>query len=173
MNIKNMKMLKLILTSILIIITISVSGKRIKINYEPRGLIIKFTFDSLIVYTDTASILSIIRNDYQFQNFILKKTKERINDTIIINDKEIFDKLDKCSHMFCSNLYASKLIQENKAKIFDSNGNKINIIIEKKQIKMFLIFPYIGKKVYKNYETHKFLFSLSFPDPRIAPCPCF
>ncbi len=62
---------------------------RINLDYEPKGIIILFDFDSLKIYTDTLSVLELV-NSYQdssykarTKNLILKEISKSIHDTIV------------------------------------------------------------------------------------------
>lgn len=165
----------------LILLSFSVSGQRIKVNYEPNGQIIKFTCDKLTIYTDTASFFSIILNNSDvllynkdaLKRFILRKKQESLNDTIVVIGHEIFDTSENCSSLFFSELYASILLERNKAKIFDRNGEEVNKIIERKRFGIYLFLPYIKRKMYIDKKTKEELFTIYYREPREALCPCF
>lgn len=165
----------------LILLTLSVRGQRLIVKYEPSGQIIKFTCDNMTIYTDTVSFFALILNNSDeliynkeaLKRFFLRKKKESLSDTIVIIGHEILDTSDNCHHIFFSELYASILLERNKAKIFDRNGEEVNKIIERKRFGIYLFLPYIKRKMYIDKKTKEELFTIYYSEPREALCPCF
>ncbi len=150
-----------------------------KLNYEPKGKIIRFNFDSLTFYTDTTSLFESFRDiDYKYVqaeslnnlNKVRKKIREAKNDTIVfkwITNNSDVNQSDETYYDFSIKSTLMSLIQINKVKLYDKHNKLVKIIKCKK----------IGsekegriRRAYINKETKEELFyeHIYF---RIGPCP--
>lgn len=122
----------------------------IKLDYQPKGVIIKFNFNNLTLYSDTTALFSIYKHSdksYILQNgervyshkvrkLILSKIKE---DTIILSGAFIpfNDNIQSRSQTYWRVWLAIRqLTIENKIQIFDTTG----LVVKKVKIKK------VGKK---------------------------
>lgn len=67
--------MKSLITALIFIWTVgttSFHAKTIKLNYEPKVKIVKISFDSLTIYTDTSSIFSVYRNEHSIDEYSLR-----------------------------------------------------------------------------------------------------
>jgi len=112
------------------------------LNYEPEGVIIKFKFDSLTIYTDTTSIFEVYNengklNDYDTRviNFVRKEVGETQNDTVrFIGDFIPFN--DGVTTLYKQDWYIKwvilQLTKTNKLKLYDKHGVIVTNIKRKK-----------------------------------------
>lgn len=123
-------------------LTVSVNAQTIKLDFEPKGQVIKFYFDSLIIYTDTASLFSVYAKegglkdyDLRVKNFVLGKSGLNKNDTIIFSGNFIpFN--DGIENRYQEDWYVEwailHLTKEKKVKIYDKHGQLVKMIVMKK-----------------------------------------
>ena len=123
--------LKKYLVLALLVITFSATAQTIKLDYIPHGLIVKFDFKNLTLYTDTSSLFSIENNpqysldktyEQRIRNLINKNSE---NDTAIFigsfipfNDS-VQNPLETDWRVVLS---LRQLTRENKIIIIDSHG---------------------------------------------------
>jgi hypothetical protein len=150
---------------LLLLITIySTTAQTIKLNYVPQGIIVKFNFNKLTLYTDTNSLFSINNtspisdkiNNQRIRNLIIKTIK---NDTAVFTgsfinfDDSITTRRDDTYWRVW--LALRQLTKENKLVIIDSAGKKVKKIKIKKQGRKRDCW-YV--KVFINKETKEELF---------------
>ncbi len=159
-------MLKLIFTYSILFLYFNVSAQSIKLNYEPKGVIIMFNFDSLTIYTDTTVLFDLYRNNGNLKkynsrviNFVQNEIHNSELDTIVFSGNFISFH-DGVINKYQTDWYVDwailKLTSENKLKMFDKHGVLVKKIKRKK----------IGtkkegymRKAYINKETGEELFS--------------
>jgi len=120
----------------------SLSAQSIKLNYEPKDLIIKFKFDSLTIYTDTTSIFEVynengkLKNyDARVINFVRKEVGKTQGDTVYFSGNFIpFN--DKIQQKYQSDWYIDwiiiQLTKQNKLKMYDKKGVRVKKVKRKK-----------------------------------------
>ena len=140
-------MLKRILLLVLLSIYFSpflIKAQTCKLDYEPKGKIIKFVYDSITVYTDTNSIFNIsfnyyfnkdIRYDKKVKNFVYHKVMESKSDTItFIGENIVFNPTIK--DIYQASWYTGwailDLTKENRVKVFDKHNKQVKVISIKK-----------------------------------------
>jgi len=134
-----------------LLIVAQAQGSKIKLDYEPSGVIVRFEFDSVIVYTDTTSLLSVHLIDSfhtsRTRYIIKKKIREQGQDTITIDSWNngnrgisYIDTIDFFDYCRSNGLlywnfvgHIAFLIESNKVKILDaSNHRQVSTIKTKK-----------------------------------------
>ena len=161
-------------------------AKNIKLDFEPRGKIIKFKMDSLIIYTDTTALFNLYRtssfNLYKgkgnkvyeeyvtrIRKIVSQKIKESTNDTVTFQREFIgfndgIDSLD----IWKQNVWYIKwailnLTDIKKLKLFDKQGK----LVKRIKIKEFGNRKDGGfKQSYFNKNTNEELFSKVLFTPR-------
>src|ERR1041385_206950 len=125
-----------------LLMALSASAKKIKLNYEPKGKIIRFYFDSLTIYTDSTSLLALYNRDGTLKDYDLRVTslvkKEFSNclcDTITFSGNYIpFN--DGTANKYQEDWYVEwailHLTKQRKLKMYDKHGQLINTIVTKK-----------------------------------------
>lgn len=126
----------------LVLIAATANAQTINLNYEPNGQIIQFYFDSLSIYTDTSSLFSVYDEkgnlkdyDLRVKNFIRKKVKESNADTIFFSGYFIpfYDSLsNKNQNSWYVEWAILHLLNEQKLKIYDKQGQLVKTIVIKK-----------------------------------------
>ena len=137
-----------------------IKAQTYKLNYEPKGEIIKFNFDSLTIFTDTTSLFNLYfdkntNKSTEFGQRIIDFVSEQIKftkkDTITINDT--------IKNRFIDAWYIKNtlinLIKNKRVKIYDKHNNLVKIIKAKKKGSKRENFI---KKIYLNKETNEELF---------------
>ncbi len=126
--------MKTILTLLLVLFTVQLQAKSIKLNYEPKGQIIVFKYDSLLFYTDRNS-LNYILNKYQsdtYGNNIKSIVKERFilsgTDSITISgDFIVFNDSIKANYQGWDITHTLILLTEmNRLKIINQEGSLVS-----------------------------------------------
>ncbi len=162
--------MKRIILIILLLISFNcyiIKAQTYKLNYEPKGKIVKFNYDSLTFYTDTTSLFDSFKDiDYRYVqaeslnnlNKIRKKIRETKNDTVyfrwIDNDSNL-NQSDETYYDFSIKSTLISLIQINKVKLFDKHNKIVKVI--KCKIADLNITDRI-KKIYINKKTNEELF---------------
>ena len=135
--------LKGVILYCLLLLTFSVKAY-ITLDYEPKGIVIPFNFESLKIYSDTTSVFYIYKkfekeedNQYltRIRSLILKQIKETQSDTVIFSGEYIpFN--DTVNNKWVKEWYINWLIlnltKENRLKIFDQSNKPIKSIQTKK-----------------------------------------
>ena len=138
------------------------SAKKYKLNYQPHGMIVKFQFDSMIIYTDTTSLLSLYneKEDYALRviNYIRKSIRNTKNDTItFVGEYLPFE--DGIDNKYSNDWYIEwallQLIKKKKIQLINKYGAKVKVIKTKRIGKKKT--NYI-KRSYINKETNEELF---------------
>lgn len=124
------------------LLTFSINAQTIKLDYEPRGQIVKFYFDSLTIYTDTTSLFAVYANegdlkdyDLRVKNFVLRHIKEASSDTVIFSgsfipfNDSIVKKHQEDWYVEWALLHLTK---EKKIKIYDKHGQLVKTIVTKR-----------------------------------------
>ena len=143
---------------------VSTNAQTIKLDYEPKGKIIQFYFDSLNIYTDTNSLFRVYdkdRSDYDLRvkNLVRRKINNEKSDTVSFDGDFIpfDDGIDKKHQKdwFVEGAII-ELIRDKKLKMYDKQGKHVATIVMKR----------IGKKKdnyikrsYINKETKEELLS--------------
>jgi len=68
----------------LILLTADVQAKKIKLDYEPTGVIVRFEFDNMVIFTDTTSIFL----ENVFDSLHLARTRYLIKHRILNGDQD-------------------------------------------------------------------------------------
>lgn len=156
--------MKKYLVLLLLVITLSTSAQTIRLDYIPHGLILKFEFNNLTLYSDTSSLFSfyndpsdndIIRYEQRIRDLINRST---VNDTakfigsfIPFNDS-LQDPEEIPWRVW---LDLRVLTLTNKIVIIDSHGDRVNKI--KIRRKGTIRKCYV-RKVFINAKTKEELF---------------
>lgn len=144
-------------------------NRTIKLDYKPKGVIVKFNFDNMILYTDTTALFSIYKyseKSYILQNnervyssmvrkLILNKIKE---DSVIISGSFIpFDEKLHSNRQIYWRVWLAlrELTITNKIQIYDSNGDLVKKVKIKKIGKKSSCFY---RRAFVNKKTHQMLF---------------
>ncbi len=115
-------------------------SQTIKLDYEPKGGVIKFYFNNLICYTDTTSLFSKYKTDttYVFEEFLHREVEKLIrknleNDTVVFTKNFVSIDIFPGEHPDYWQVWDDLriLTRTNKVLIFDSYGNRV----QKVQIK--------------------------------------
>lgn len=121
-------------------LTISLNAQTIKLDFEPKGQVVKFYFDSLTIYTDTTSLFNVYSQygskgleayDLRVKNLVLRQFKESKNDTAFFSGNYIHfnDGIDNKYHEDWYVEWALlHLIKEKNVLIFDRHGQRVKII---------------------------------------------
>lgn len=146
--------MKFFTTYLVLLLSFVTKAQTIKLDYEPKGQIIKFYFDSLTIYTDTTSLFSIFADegnlkdyDLRVKNFVLKQIKESKNDTVTFSGNYIpFNDGIENKEEWYVDWVILHLTKEKKVKIYDKHGQLVKILVTKK----------VGKKK-KNYVARLYI----------------
>ena len=165
--------MRIYVTYYFLLLTFTINAQTIKLDYEPKGQIIKFYIDSLTIYTDSTSLFAVYTNDryrhfdLEVKNFILKQIKEANNDTVTFSGNLItFNdsigkkyKVDWKVDWYVTGTIVN-LTKDKKLKIYDKHNQLVKRIVTKK----------IGKKknhnvkrVYINKATSEEMFRETLP----------
>jgi len=137
-NNKANSIFKLISLLLVVLLPYIVNAKKYKLNYQPHGIIVKFQFDSIIIYTDTTSLLSIYNEkdsyDLRVMKYIRKSIKDINNDTITFIGKNILfnDGINKYPNDWYIEWALLQLIKNKKVQLINRHGQKVRIISTKK-----------------------------------------
>jgi hypothetical protein len=128
----------------LLLITISVKAKTIKLDFKPKGPIVKLYFNSLTIYTDTASLFKIYSQkgtkefdsyDLRVRNLVLRKFNDSKNDTVFFTGNYIpFNDgiANKYEEDWIIEWAILHLTIDKKILIFDKHGQQVKAIRTKK-----------------------------------------
>jgi hypothetical protein len=131
--------LKICLLYLLIIVTITIEAKRIRLSFIPQKPLLAFHYGDIIVYTDTASLFFTyshgpeeFQKDYfRVKRVVLTKPVENKNDTITFFDEPISFN-DSLRGRYSENWDIVeafvKLIDENKLKVVDKQKREVKVI---------------------------------------------
>jgi len=119
-----------------------VSAQSIKLNYEPKGLLIEFKYDSLTLYTDTIALFdtyrkegNLVKYDLRVFNLVRKEICRAQNDTIKFSgdfipfNDGIVENRQKSWYIKWAIL---QLTKANKLKMYDKHGTIVTKIKGKK-----------------------------------------
>ena len=131
--------MKTILIFSLLLFSFLANAKKYKLNYEPSGIIIKFQFDSMVIYTDTASLISLYDEkkayDLRVINYIRKSIRNTKNDTVLFVGENIPFK-DSINNKYEKDWYIEwailHLIKNKKIKLIDKYNQQVNVIKTKR-----------------------------------------
>jgi hypothetical protein len=168
-NIEKLNQINYLLKKLLFIffnlLCISSFSQTIHLDYVPKGGVIKFHFNNLICYTDTNSLFSIYKTDTirefskkyhsEVENVIRKHLKD---DTVVFTKNfylnvDIFPGENVLQWFVWDDLRI--LTRTNKILIFDSQGNRVEIVKIKKKGKRKDCY---SGKYFINQETKEELF---------------
>jgi len=150
------------------LLTISVNAQTIKLDFEPRGQVIKLYFDSMTIYTDTTSLFNVYSQfgtkgleayHFRVKKLILRQFEDNKNDTAIFSGNYIrFN--DGIENKYQEGWYVRwaliHLINEKKILIIDRHEKRVKIIkIKKKGSKKKNNI----RRAYINKDTNEELFS--------------
>ena len=132
--------IKLNLTYCFLLLTFSINAQPIKLNFEPKGQIVEFYFDSLTIYTDTSSLFAIYDQnnmkdyDLRVKNFVRKQIATTNFDTVKFfgNFIPFNDSIDNQSQNWYVQWAILHLMKANRLRILDKHGNLVEIILTKK-----------------------------------------
>ena len=154
--------MKTYLTCFLLLLAITVNAQRIKLNFEPQGRIIKFDFEGLAIYTDTAALFTVYRlegsskdYDLRVKNFMLRQINESKTDTLTFSGSFIpFN--DGIGNEYQKDWYVDwaifELLKAGKLKMYDTHGQPVKTIVTKKVGKKKNNYV---KRSYINKGTHE------------------
>jgi len=135
-------MIRLFFTCSIVFLFFTLNAQSIKLNYEPEGVVIKFNFDSLTIYTDTTSIFEVYNEngklkayDARVINFVRKEVGKTQSDTVCFSGNFIpFN--DTIQQKYQSDWYIEWLIihltKQNKLKMYDKQGVRVKHVKRKK-----------------------------------------
>lgn len=117
-------------------------AKTIKLDYEPKGQIVRIQFDSLTIYTDTTSLFNLYRKDGSFneydqrvRNLVLRQFAVNGSDTAAFSG-EFFPFNDSINNETIKSWYVPwaviNLTRENMAVILDKHGIRVTKVVTKK-----------------------------------------
>ena len=137
-----MNKLTIILTILFTIWTSISNAQTIKLDFEPKGQIIKFHFDSLTIYTDTTSLFFVYKEngtmkdyDLRVKNLVKKQFSNNNTDTAFFSGDFIpfNDSIDNKNQKDWSVEWAIlNLTRANRLKIYDKHGQLVETIVPKK-----------------------------------------
>jgi hypothetical protein len=134
--------LRILQTYLFLLFAIATSAQKIELSYEPKGQIVKFYFDSLTIYTDTATLFSVYDkdgglNDYDLRvkNLVRRKLNEAKSDTVSFSGDFIpFN--DSVDNKYQNDWYIEwailELTKERKLKMYDKHDHLVTSIVTKK-----------------------------------------
>lgn len=148
------------LTYCFLLLTISVNAQTIKLDFEPKGQVVKFYFDSLTIYTDTTSLFNVYSKyetkgleayDQRVKNLVLRQFKDSKKDTVFFTGNNIpFN--DGIANKYEEDWYVEwailHLTIEKNILIFDKHGQRVKAIKTKKigtKKKNYIRRAYINK----------------------------
>lgn len=134
--------MKIFLIFLITLLPFGLKAQSIKLNYNPKGTIVKFNFDSLTIYTDTTSIFGMYNEKGKLKNYdasVIKFVREEVskaqNDTVCFNGNFI-PMNDTVQNIPQSDWYIDWLIlqltKKNKLKMYDKQGLEVRKVIRKK-----------------------------------------
>ena len=128
-------MRKIIVTILLLLLYALSFGQNIKLDYEPKGGVIKFFFNNLICYTDTSALFARHQSDttlWETEKTLYREIDSIIRKHLMNNDTVVFtenfidlspDKRDSDWWRVWDDIRI--LTITNKVLLFDSHGNRV------------------------------------------------
>ena len=140
-NVTNMNKLAIIILFLTLWTPIS-NAQTIKLDFEPKGQIIKFYFNSLTIYTDTTSLFFVYKEngtlkdyDLRVKNLVKQQFLNNNTDTAFFSGDFIpFN--DSIDNKYQKDWYVEwailHLTMANRLKIYDKHGQLVEKIVTKK-----------------------------------------
>ncbi|PKP17660.1 MAG: hypothetical protein CVU05_15115 [Bacteroidetes bacterium HGW-Bacteroidetes-21] len=149
--------MKNLLFCFLLFTTFISNAQTIKLNYIPKGQIIKFTLNNITIITDTTALFSVtdyrpyVTDSNYLQRIRILLTSKKENDTIEISNPFVSfnDSINIPNETYWRIWLSIRILtKENKVVIINSNGNiirKIKLINEGDKNNCFACKVFIDK----------------------------